>query len=150
MEDVAVCLCPEANTTHTSSYKTIFTHADLNRRNIMVRDGRVVAIIDWAYSGWYPEYWEYTKAFYNWVGEEWEDSLAMYLDNYETELTAERKLWRMLLLPGTSGHAYFPDGVSFRLVGSSPSSTWLAAREAREEEDLWTFALPQRSGCSWT
>jgi phosphotransferase family enzyme len=148
MEDVATCLCPEAYTTHTSTYKTVFTHADLNPRNIMVRNGRVVAIIDWAYSGWYPEYWEYTKAFYNWVGEEWEDYLSMYLDNYDTELTAERKLWRMLPLPGTSGFAYM-EGEKIHLVGSSPSPAWLAAREARQAEDLWTLALPQRAGSSW-
>lgn len=86
---------------------------------MVVRDGHISAIIDWAYSGWYPEYWEFTKAHYNWEGRGWEDYLALYLPNHETELTAERKLWRMLPLPGSSGHAHFPDGTRFRLVGSS-------------------------------
>lgn len=45
-----------------------FTHADLNPENIIVSspgDGptRVLAIIDWHQSGWYPAYWEYCKAF---------------------------------------------------------------------------------------
>ncbi|TLD22444.1 hypothetical protein PspLS_08165 [Pyricularia sp. CBS 133598] len=36
-----------------------FTHGDLAGRNIIIRDGRVAAIIDWETAGWYPEYWEY-------------------------------------------------------------------------------------------
>ncbi|EPS35523.1 hypothetical protein H072_11098 [Dactylellina haptotyla CBS 200.50] len=45
-------------------HKIVFTHGDFLPRNIMVRDGKVVAILDWEMSGWYPEYWEYTKIFY--------------------------------------------------------------------------------------
>lgn len=30
----------------------------------MIKNGRVAAIIDWEMAGWYPEYWEYAKAFY--------------------------------------------------------------------------------------
>ncbi|KAE9369000.1 kinase-like protein [Stipitochalara longipes BDJ] len=44
-----------------------FTHADLHPSNIMVSTEnpcRVVAIIDWHQSGWYPAYWEYCKAVY--------------------------------------------------------------------------------------
>ncbi|KAI1803739.1 kinase-like domain-containing protein [Daldinia bambusicola] len=46
----------------------VFTHADLDRSNILVypRDGespaRVAAIIDWHQSGWYPRDWEWLKA----------------------------------------------------------------------------------------
>ncbi|KAF3914870.1 hypothetical protein ABW20_dc0105684 [Dactylellina cionopaga] len=45
-------------------HRIVFTHGDLLPRNIMVKDGKVVAILDWEMSGWYPEYWEYTKIFY--------------------------------------------------------------------------------------
>ncbi|RAL15836.1 uncharacterized protein BO97DRAFT_468007 [Aspergillus homomorphus CBS 101889] len=40
------------------------THADLNRRNIMVPSTSPVrvVIVDWQQSGWYPDYWEYCKA----------------------------------------------------------------------------------------
>jgi hypothetical protein len=54
----------------------IFTHADLHPSNILVSTGsnpRVIAIIDWHQSGWYPAYWEYCKA--RWtskIGDEWE------------------------------------------------------------------------------
>lgn len=42
----------------------VLTHNDLHPRNIIVKDGKVVAIIDWELSGFYPEYWEYVKAWY--------------------------------------------------------------------------------------
>lgn len=44
-----------------------FTHGDLHRGNIMISSTnppRVLAVIDWAHSGWYPDYWEYCKALY--------------------------------------------------------------------------------------
>lgn len=43
-------------------HSIVFTHNDLAPRNILVRDGNVVAILDWEFSGFYPEYWEYVKA----------------------------------------------------------------------------------------
>ncbi|KAJ5106539.1 Major facilitator superfamily domain general substrate transporter [Penicillium angulare] len=33
------------------------------KRHIIVRNGSIAAIIDWELSGWYPEYWEFAKAF---------------------------------------------------------------------------------------
>lgn len=41
----------------------ILTHGDLDPRNILVEGSTVVAILDWEYAGYYPEYWEYCKAF---------------------------------------------------------------------------------------
>jgi aminoglycoside phosphotransferase (APT) family kinase protein len=38
--------------------KIVPTHGDLNDRNIIIRDGQIVAIIDWETFGWYPEFWE--------------------------------------------------------------------------------------------
>lgn len=44
----------------------VFTHADLHPSNIMVTEQgspcRIVALIDWQQSGWYPDYWEFCKA----------------------------------------------------------------------------------------
>ena len=54
-------------------HKAVFTHADLNSRNILADriirpDGTggwtVTGIVDWENSGYYPEYWDYTKAFF--------------------------------------------------------------------------------------
>ncbi|KAI4930899.1 uncharacterized protein J4E92_004733 [Alternaria infectoria] len=50
----------------------VFTHGDLRPDNIIVKDGRVAAVIDWEMSGWYPEYWEFAKAFYiEWFVNDW-------------------------------------------------------------------------------
>jgi serine/threonine protein kinase len=40
----------------------VLTHNDLAPQNILVRGGKVVAIIDWELAGYYPEHWEYVKA----------------------------------------------------------------------------------------
>ncbi|KAF2722519.1 kinase-like protein [Polychaeton citri CBS 116435] len=45
----------------------VFTHADVHPRNIMVTASgppRVLAIIDWGQSGWYPDWWEHFKMCY--------------------------------------------------------------------------------------
>ena len=50
-------------------HETVLTHNDMAPRNIIVRDGKVAAIIDWELCGYYPDYWEYVKA-YLWA--DWE------------------------------------------------------------------------------
>ncbi|SMY24772.1 unnamed protein product [Zymoseptoria tritici ST99CH_1A5] len=49
-------------------FRTVFTHADLSAKNVMVHkqgtndDGSgvfKVSIIDWEIAGWYPEWWEW-------------------------------------------------------------------------------------------
>ncbi|KAF9808690.1 hypothetical protein IEO21_07802 [Rhodonia placenta] len=45
-------------------HRVVFTHADLAPRNILVRGGTIVAVIDWEESGWYPEHWEFVRAMY--------------------------------------------------------------------------------------
>ena len=42
--------------------KFVLTHGDLAARNIMVQDGRITGIVDWEYSGFFPEYMEYALA----------------------------------------------------------------------------------------
>jgi aminoglycoside phosphotransferase (APT) family kinase protein len=46
-----------------TDHEIVFTHGDFAPRNIIVKDGKLAAIIDWEFSGWYPEYWEFVKAF---------------------------------------------------------------------------------------
>jgi tRNA A-37 threonylcarbamoyl transferase component Bud32 len=145
MEDVkAGALGTGVATTHTSRYRTCFTHADLAPRNIIVRRGRVAAIIDWGFAGWYPEYWEYTKAHYNSCYEDWEECLKTALPCYSMELAAEQTLWRMLPEPGSRSGGTFSDGTRFEHKGSEPSEAWLAARTGRLT-DLWSLALASRA-----
>ncbi|KAI0633085.1 kinase-like protein [Trametes polyzona] len=47
-----------AEPVNAKQHRVCFTHADLAARNVLVKDGRLSGIIDWEFSGWYPEYWE--------------------------------------------------------------------------------------------
>lgn len=51
----------------TDDVEIVFTHADLDQSNILIsKPGkhpvRIVALIDWHQSGWYPEPWELLEA----------------------------------------------------------------------------------------
>lgn len=44
------------------SERSVFTHADIAPRNVMVdEENNITGIIDWESAGWYPEYWEYAQ-----------------------------------------------------------------------------------------
>jgi aminoglycoside phosphotransferase len=45
-----------------SSGRFVLTHGDLTPRNILVQDDVITGIVDWEYSGFYPEYAEYAFA----------------------------------------------------------------------------------------
>lgn len=44
-----------------TNHNIVFSHGDLNLHNILVKDGAIVALLDWEYAGWYPEHWDYVK-----------------------------------------------------------------------------------------
>ncbi|EFY88252.1 hypothetical protein MAC_05725 [Metarhizium acridum CQMa 102] len=50
----------------------VFTHGDIAARNILVSGGRIVALLDWEFAGWYPEYWEYVFALRGLDNIDWE------------------------------------------------------------------------------
>ena len=86
---------------HSKTYATKFTHGDLALRNIIVRDGRVAAILDWGCAGWFPEYYEYTKAHFSTpfpidFYEGYRKSVKL---RYDEELEAETALWDRLEPP---------------------------------------------------
>lgn len=65
----------------------VFTHGDLNPCNIIVRDGKVVGIIDWEFAGWYPHYWEYTAAWFgNIIRTDWQGMIDKFLDRPNDEV----------------------------------------------------------------
>ncbi|ATY61877.1 kinase-like domain [Cordyceps militaris] len=88
-------------------HRIVFTHADLNPRNIMVDqrktpDGRlewaVVGIIDWETAGYYPEYWDCTKSLFE--GFRWPKrhndvmkSVFAAMGDYTAEMDVERRAW---------------------------------------------------------
>ena len=89
---------------HQLEYPLKYTHADFVPRNVIVREGKVVAIIDWAFAGWYPEYWEWTKAHYvpHQISD-WYDRLDQILKPFSDELKYERLTWTRYPDPGAQG-----------------------------------------------
>ncbi|KAF9767113.1 hypothetical protein IL306_000378 [Fusarium sp. DS 682] len=89
-------------------HRVVFTHADLNLRNILVdrvtrldgtRGWAVSGIVDWENSGFYPEYWDCTKTQFE--GFRWDERWRRALvdvfkpfGGYSKELELERKSWR--------------------------------------------------------
>jgi len=67
-------------------HRIVLTHGDLHPRNIMVEGNKVTGIVDWAYGGWYPEYWEYIKG-WNPVGrcQDWWEHLRHVAGDYTFE-----------------------------------------------------------------
>lgn len=69
--------------------RIVLTHGDLVPRNILVRGGNVVGIVDWEMSGYFPEYWEYAKAhFFAGYEHPWmkEKVLDRILEPYRVEM----------------------------------------------------------------
>ena len=90
-------------------HKIVFTHADLNPRNILVNraihpDGRagwqVTGIVDWETAGYYPEYWDYTKSLFErfrWTRRYINMVKGIFagLGDYSRELDVEVRSWEM-------------------------------------------------------
>ncbi|KAH7345871.1 phosphotransferase enzyme family protein [Pyrenochaeta sp. MPI-SDFR-AT-0127] len=75
----------------------VFTHGDFRPANIIAKYGRVVAIIDWEMAGWYPEYWEFAKAFYiEGFTTDWATHLLEILTPYYCEQLMHSKLMSVL------------------------------------------------------
>lgn len=66
-------------------------------RNVMVQDGKFSGFVDWENAGWYPEYWDYTKAHYvtkfykRWL--RMIDLVFKGFGDYQEDLAIERRLW---------------------------------------------------------
>ncbi|CAK7232493.1 hypothetical protein SEUCBS140593_008279 [Sporothrix eucalyptigena] len=70
-------------------HRIVLTHGDLAPRNVMVRDGKIAALVDWEDAGWYPEWWEYAKLFQRMVSMEkdWSSYAAdIFPQDYPDEL----------------------------------------------------------------
>ncbi len=86
-------------------YAAKFTHSDLVTKNIMVDDdAHVVGIVDWEFSGWYPEYWEYTKAFFTEMRPQHNIFYRAFetqpgINKYPEELACEHTIWMRMGSP---------------------------------------------------
>lgn len=68
-QELVAFYCNQLKDTH----QIVFTHADLCGDHIIVDPvtGKINGIIDWEMAGWWPEYWEYTKALYGSRCQQW-------------------------------------------------------------------------------
>lgn len=75
-------------------HEIVFTHGDMHPSNILVKDGHVVAILDWEMAGWYPEHWEWCKALFldRWELDGWYGGLKDWLRPYDLEYGIDRLL----------------------------------------------------------
>ncbi|PFH46364.1 hypothetical protein AMATHDRAFT_155306 [Amanita thiersii Skay4041] len=91
---ISVIASKAASIHETKPYRVVFTHADLNLRNILVKNGKISGIVDWTCAGWFPEYWELTKAIHVHPRlKKWAKFWMGVLPGYEEELEVERLLW---------------------------------------------------------
>jgi aminoglycoside phosphotransferase (APT) family kinase protein len=68
-------------------HKPIFTHGDLTGGNIRLREDGTVALLDWQYSGWHPDFWEYcTLVSISFREGDRVLRISEYLDEYLAEL----------------------------------------------------------------
>ena len=88
-------------------HSVFFTHSDLNMRNILVdqiqqSDGRkrwkVTGIVDWESSGFYPEYWDYTRSLYEGFRHRERERGLMHaifkvFGDYSKEFDVEKRSW---------------------------------------------------------
>jgi thiamine kinase-like enzyme len=73
-------------------YRTVFSHGDLGPHNIIWSDGRIV-IIDWERAGWFPEYWDYTRAYAaRGYMKDWWKRFKEVVDGYDDELELEVRI----------------------------------------------------------
>jgi aminoglycoside phosphotransferase (APT) family kinase protein len=87
---------PTVVESHSRSHPLAFTHGDFDLRNVMVKGNKVVALIDWEASGWFPAHWEYLKA--HWVPSvhererEWRARIKEIVTPYEMERAADKEV----------------------------------------------------------
>ena len=83
---------------HHGGHRMVFTHGDLNMRNVLVDEyGRLSGVVDWEHAGWFPEYWDYTKALFvtrhnpRWL--RMVEEIFRQFGDFQRELATEKKLW---------------------------------------------------------
>ncbi|KAK5129368.1 hypothetical protein LTR08_003553 [Meristemomyces frigidus] len=91
-------------------HRTVFTHADLQPKNIMVRrkgtkqDGSGmfdILLIDWEMSGWYPEYWDFCNAtVWDSFRPEWLEAVQNMMAVYPKEYLMVKTIRNILFLLG--------------------------------------------------
>jgi len=100
--DGLVSTCPSAlrrmiSTQLRTDHDIVFTHGDLDARNILVRDTHIVAIIDWERAGFYPEYLDLLKPLRgaNWHVGYYNALIDIFPCRYDAEYLADQFIGRI-------------------------------------------------------
>ncbi|EIM82678.1 kinase-like protein [Stereum hirsutum FP-91666 SS1] len=83
---------------HQGGYRTVFTHGDIAPRNVLVKSGKIVALIDWENAGWCPEWWEaigWNRGIYNELPESWLEARNEVVGSYPEELAGYAAVCRV-------------------------------------------------------
>ncbi|KDQ10968.1 hypothetical protein BOTBODRAFT_136250 [Botryobasidium botryosum FD-172 SS1] len=72
----------------TEDLDVSFMHGDLNLSNIMVKDGKIVSILDWDSLGWYPRFWEMMTIRRGYMSLEWRDVVDSVFGPYPPIVSA--------------------------------------------------------------
>lgn len=75
----------------SNNHAITFAHADLCYTNILVDQdtGHICGILDWEMAGWWPEYWEYSKALFGFRHARW------WVDLVHEVLKPYKKEWEL-------------------------------------------------------
>lgn len=99
-DDPFIRLLSQMQASIMKDHDIVMTHNDFAPRNILFDGLKVVAIVDWQRSGFYPEYWEYCKALWRpdwdseWINEGLvEGALDQYLKEAAVILHTSYRIW---------------------------------------------------------
>lgn len=85
----------------SKTHRSVFTHSDLFLSNVLVDGGRLSGIVDWECAGFFPAYWDYTKAMFGAFETEKKELFAeIYGDEFQEELEVEQVLWKVFPFGG--------------------------------------------------
>lgn len=78
-------------------HPSVFTHGDVQRKNILLRNDGTLVVLDWEAAGWYPSFWEYAMAMFScrW-DDDWHTWVVKAMDEYMNEYAWMDMLFREL------------------------------------------------------
>jgi thiamine kinase-like enzyme len=75
----------------------VFTHRDLQRKNVLIKKDGTVIMVDREAGGWFPSFWEYAMALFScrW-NDDWHSWVVKIIDEYPNEYAWMDMLFREL------------------------------------------------------
>lgn len=74
----------------------VFSHGDLTTKNIIIKDNKIVSIIDWELAGLYPESWEYFRMLSYPDDEKWHSNINKIIKPYYIDYLMYKNIFSCL------------------------------------------------------